>query len=51
MSNFIGTPPILEPVMGCHENHAYIFKDGLVSHLGGPNEQFGIHKNCPGDAR
>ena len=24
-----------------------IFEDGLVSHLGGPNEQFGTHEKCP----
>ena len=35
--------------MGCHGNHAYshtqrVFKDGLVSHLGGPNEQFARHE-------
>ena len=40
--------------MGCHGNYAFshipnklIFKDGLVSILGGPNEKFGI-KICPG---
>ena len=40
--------------MGCHGNYAFshipnklIFKDGLVSILGGPNEKFGM-KICPG---
>ena len=36
--------------MGCQGNHAFsqsinifIFKDNFVLHLGGPNEQFGVH--------
>ena len=40
--------------MGRHGNHAcshipnkLIFKDGIVSILGGPNEKIGM-KNCPG---
>ena len=38
--------------MGCQGNHAFsqsanvlIFKDNFVLHLGGPNEQFGVHEN------
>ena len=36
--------------MGCHGNHAFshspnhFFKDNFVSHLGGPNEQFGTYE-------
>ena len=44
--------------VGCHGNHAFsyipnrlIFKNGLVSNLGGPNEQFGTHEKLSWGAR
>ena len=43
--------------MDFHGNHAFthfpnrlIFEDGHVSHLGGPNKQFGTDKKFPGGA-
>ena len=55
MSNFVGRPPLLKFAMGCHRNHAIshspnqnLYEDTFVSHSGGPNEQFGTHKSCPG---
>ena len=48
--------PFLESAMGCHANHAFShisnrlnFEDGLISHLGGPNEQFGTHERLSVD--
>ena len=57
MSNFVGTSPILNSIMGCHGNHAFfhIAQTGsfleLYLHLGGLNEQFGTQEKCPGGAR
>ena len=52
MIDLIGLPPILENlIMDCQGNHAFshspnlsIFEDNFVLHLGGANEQFGIHE-------
>ena len=49
MIDFVGIFPYLIIIYsGCHGNHAFVhsqyknsFKDNVVSHSGGPNEQFG----------
>ena len=44
-------PPSSNPLFGCHRNHVFLhipnrffFENGLISHLEGPNKQFGIHE-------
>ena len=57
MSNFVGTPPFLRNALwvAMETMHFHIaqtifffffffFEDNFVSHLGGPNEQFGTHE-------
>ena len=51
MSNFVDILPSSNTLSGCHGNHAFlhipnrfIFEDGLISHLEGPNKQFGTHE-------
>ena len=51
MSNFVGTSPFLNSIIGCHGNHAFshspdrfIFR---ILHLGGLNEQFGTQEKSP----
>ena len=52
MSTFVGIPPFSNPLWVAMETlHFHIahtkvfFEDTLVSHLEGPNEQFGTHEN------
>ena len=50
MSNFIGRPPFSNSLrvgietMQFHIAQTIFFEDTVVSHPGGPNEQFGTHE-------
>ena len=50
MSNFVGKSPFSSSLWVAmetkhfHKAHTICFKDNFVSHLGGPNEQFGTHE-------
>ena len=58
MIEFVGLPPNLENyIRGCHGNHAFSrspyqisFEENLVSHSGGPTEQFGMNLKGPRSA-
>ena len=53
MSNFVGTSPFLNNIMGCHGNHAFsqspdrFFFKNFMFHLGGLHEQFGTQEKMP----
>ena len=53
MSNFVGTSPFLNSIMGCHGNHAFSHSPDrfilrtLFCIKGGLNEQFGTQEKMP----
>ena len=56
MSDFVGTSPFLNSIMGCPGNHAFShsperFSLELILHLGGLNEQFGTQEKNAWGAR
>ena len=52
MSNFEGTSPFLNSIMGCHGNHAFSHSPDrfileLNLYLGDLNEKFSTHEKIP----
>ena len=57
MIEFVGLPPNLENLRGCHGNHAFSrspcqisFEKNFVSHYEGPTELFGMNLKGPRSA-